>query len=344
MDDTEQHRSRALAAWEPVRSLLQRRRWRPPTLRDGPWPGAGTAAVWPLSQVIAAATDLVMLDVIGADELALCGAVLERYRDGDAYDPFPGSHPRYYDDNAWVGLDFVQQHLALPTERPTAWLDDAATLLAYLQSGEHPDGGVHWVEHPKESRHTCSTAPAGALAARLHETTGDDEALAFAARCAAFLTTRVRREDGIYEDNLRNDGSVGAGVYSYNQGTPVGLDVLLHRITGADEHLDRAQRSATSSLALYAHDDRLWRDSPAFNAIYFRNLLRLDAVSPLPAIRQLLSSYTERLWTEARDPATGWFTSGGIGAYERGGALDQAGITQLFAIQAMSADQIDLLC
>ena len=344
MDATEQHRSQALAAWEPVRSLVQHRRFRSPSVREGWWSGSGAAAVWPLSQVIAAATDLRMLDAIGDDEVARLGEVLERYRDGDAYDPFPGSHPRYYDDNAWVGLDFVQQHLALSKEPSSAWLADAQVLLAYLRSGEHPDGGVHWVEHPKESRHTCSTGPAGELAAHLHQLTGDEEALAFARRCAVFLTTKVRREDGIYEDNLRNDGSVGAGVHSYNQGTPVGLDVLLHEITGEVEHLDRAKASAASSLALYAEDDRLWRDSPAFNAIYFRSLLRLDAVAPTPAIRDLLVRYTERLWSDARDPATGWFTLGGIGSYERGGALDQAGITQLFAIQAMAGAQIDLLC
>jgi len=299
------------------------------------------AAVWPLSQVVAAATDLVLLDLIDEHELALLHDILERYRDGDAYDPFPGSRPRYYDDNAWVGLDFVQRHLT--TRAPRA-LEDAATVLEYVRRGEHPDGGVYWIEEPKQSRHTCSTGPAGELAARLHLLTGDERALAFAHRCATFLSARLRRPDNLYADNVRDDGAIGDAVYSYNQGTPVGLDVLLHEISGDRAFLDRARTAATASLAYFAEDDRQWADSPAFNAVYFRNLLLLDHAEPLPEARRALSRYTERLWTEARDPSSGWFTRGGIGAYDRGGVLDQAGITQLYAMQAMTPAQVRTLC
>src|SRR3954451_1428191 len=85
---------------------------------DGPGRHAGIAAVWPFSQVLAAALDLARLDTDGRNGSAsLVGDLdetLELYRWGDGYTPFPGGSDRYYDDNAWVGLDALQAHGQLP--------------------------------------------------------------------------------------------------------------------------------------------------------------------------------------------------------------------------------------
>lgn len=331
---------RAALAWQPVRAMVRTRRWGEPSLRDGPWPGARMAAVWPLSQVLAAAAHLRMLAMVDDEELAVLRRILERYRDGEAFDAYPGHRPRYYDDNAWVGLDLVQLHLATGE---TGLIGQVGEILRYLRGGEDPAGGVYWVERPRESRHTCSTAPTGELAARLHLLAEDPDALGYAQRCARFLGEILRREDLLYADNVRVDGEVDPAIYSYNQGTPVGLDVLLHRVTGERSYLERALASAGASLRHFAEDDRLWVQAPCFNAIYFRNLLALDVVAPVPGLRDALSGYSARLWSDARDPDTGWFTLGGIGRYERGGVLDQSGVVQVFAMQALApADRANL--
>jgi hypothetical protein len=144
----------------------------------------------------------------------------------------------------------------------------------------------------------------------------------------------LRRDDHLYADNVDLQGRVDPAIYSYNQGTPVGMDVLFHRVTGEDRYLDSATATAVAGLAHYGQDDRLWREAPCFNAIWLRNLAMLDAVRPLPGLQAVLEGYAERLWSDARDPATGWFTGGGIGRYERGGVLDQGGVVQVLALAA----------
>jgi hypothetical protein len=331
---------RAQAAWGPIEGLLRRPRFLPPSLRDGPWVNASITAVWGLSQVIAAGAQLLVLDALDPATMTTLLRVLHRYADGTGYDAFPGDRPRYYDDNAWIGLDFVQLHLATGDETHVA---DAARVLSFVRQGLRDDGGVHWIERPLDSIHTCSTAPVGELAARLHLLTGDEEAGAVAERTSGYLHARLRRGDALYRDNVRVDGGVDDAIYSYNQGTPVGLDVLRFRIDGDRTHLERAHETAAAALAHYGQGDRLWTEAPCFNAIFFRNLAALDAADPHPEVRVALDGYLERLWTEARDPATGWFTGGGIGSYERGGVLDQAGVVQLFAVAAWSqADAADL--
>lgn len=339
--DARTNRERAAAAWAPIQVLLRRPRILAPSLRDGPWANANIAAVWGLSQVLAAATHLLGLDAIDPAAVTTLLRVLERHRDGSGYDAFPGDRPRYYDDNAWIGLDFVQLRLTTGVE---SYESQARHVLEFLTQGLRDDGGVFWVERPRASLHTCSTAPTGELAARLHLLTGDPAAREIATRTSGYLHQHLRRDDALYRDNVRVDGSLDDAIYSYNQGTPVGLDVLRYRIDGDPAHLERAHETADAALDHFGRDDALWTQAPCFNAIFFRNLVALDAVDAHPRVRAVLAPYLERLWNDGRDAASGWFTEGGIGAYDRGGVLDQAGVVQLFAITAMATDAAAEIC
>lgn len=333
--DASRARERALAAWEPLTGMVRPARWyRSARYLDGPWAGAGTASVWGLSQPLAAAVALVRIGALDRRALDPLADALERYRTGNGYGPFPGDRTHYYDDNAWIGLDLVGVHLATGDPAP---LVDAARVLAFVGEGEHRDGGVRWVEQPRSPRNTCSTAPAAQLALWVHLLTGDRDALELAHRCRAFLVEHLRRDDHLYADNVDVDGVVDPAIHSYNQGTPVGMDVLFHRVTGDASFLHDATATADASLAHLGAEDRLWTGAPSFNAIWLRNLVTLDAVAPLPGLQPLLEAYAARLWDEGRDPATGWFTRGGIGRYEKGGVLDQGGVVQILALPAWPA-------
>lgn len=325
-------RVRARASFDVMGGLARPARFlREARFLDGPWSGAGTASVWGLSQPLAAAVSMVRLGTLDPAALDPLLEVLERYRIGDAYGPFPGDANRYYDDNAWIGLDLVGVHLATGDAGALA---GAERVLRFLREGEHRRGGVRWVEQSGSPRNTCSTGPSAQLALWVHELTGDQEALAFAQRCRAFLAGTLQREDLLYADNIDQAGRIDEAVYSYNQGTPVGVDVQLHRVTGDESFLDAASAAAQASLAHFGDGDRLWTHAPCFNAIWLRNLVLLDAVRPVPGLWSLIDGYAERLWTEGRNPSTGWFTEGGIGAYERGGVLDQGGVAQILALPA----------
>ena len=313
---------------------------------DGPGRHAGIAAVWPLSQVIAAALDLARLDRDGTlgDEATVeaLARTLELYRRGDGYAPHPAAGELYYDDNAWVGLNAVQAHAQEPG-RPadSRWLHTAKRTFGAVVAGQDADGGVRWREEPggrAGSRNACSTAPAIELALRLHRATGADRHRSVAERADAWLWSTLASPEGLMWDHVEPDGSIERTLWSYNQGAAVGADVLWWRITGDEWRLDRARATTAAALDHYGDDDRLWGQPPAFNAVFLRNLLALHAVDPQPRLVAELDRYLERVWVEARDPATGRFTGGGIGRYDDGGTLDHAGLVQLFALQAFPAD------
>ncbi len=298
-------------------------------------------SVWPQGQAIAGALDVA--SVTGDYQPASSAiAALSLYRQGPAYAPDiaygPGQH-RYYDDNEWLGLDLVQ---AYNQTGDRAYLDRAEGIFDFLQGGRTPSGGMHWVEESRTpSRNTCSNGPAIELALRLYQATHDSKYLDFARKTDAFLESTLRSPSGLYYDSIGDDGTLHQAIWSYNQGTPIGADALFYRVTGDKTYLDRARQTAASALSYLGQDDRLWKQPPAFNAIFFRNLLQLDRIAPDPSYRQALGSYLDRVWTQARDPRTGLFDQGGIGHYGTpGNPLDQGAITQMFALQAMTPAQL----
>ncbi|HVD69640.1 MAG TPA: glycosyl hydrolase, partial [Actinomycetota bacterium] len=110
-----------------------------------------------------------------------------------------------------------------------------------------------------------------------------------------------------------------------------------------DAPLHDAARTARASLEHF-DGERTWRHPPVFNAVWFRNLLALDAISAVPGLHDALDHYLDRVWRTARDPATGLFTGGGIGSYDGTPAIDQAGLVQLFALRAWPHDRLQDVC
>lgn len=324
---------RAAEAWRALRDTAFTRTGRGLAVLDPPVRRSGPAAVWPLGQVLVAHADLELIGRADADEGRALAALLRRYDGPDpaaGYGPFPGDRERYFDDNAWIGLWALQRHAQ--TGDP-AMLAEAGRVAAFVASGQTPDGGVRWVDRPDSPRSTCATAPFAALALRLVRATGDQRWQAPAEAALAFLATELRTSDGLYRDNVDVAGRIDPALWSYNQGTPVGALVQLHLVTGAAEPLDQAIATAEAALAHYGTDDRLWSQPPAFNAIFFRNLVQLDAVVEQPAAWAALDGYLDRVWATARDGRSGLLFGGSIGRYEQSG-IDQAALVQLFAIQA----------
>ncbi|MCW2922711.1 MAG: glycoside hydrolase family 76 [Thermoleophilia bacterium] len=263
---------------------------------------------------------------------------LETYRVGDGFAGGLGSNDRYYDDNAWIGLAAVQAFRGTGQER---YLEHAEQTFRMVRTGQHDDGGLYWFEGDRTGRHTCSVAPAAELALDLYESTGKASYLQFAKQQAAWLDNHLRLPTGLYADNLNDSGQLGSSIYSYNQGTPIGLDVGLYRATGEQRYLERAKATAKAALQYYGTDDRLWKEAPVFNAIFFRNLLALHAVAPDPAYLHALDGYLDRAWTQARNPETGIFDRGDIGHYEDrpGSVIDQGALSQLYAVRALPPSQ-----
>ncbi|PWH07557.1 hypothetical protein DEO23_02700 [Brachybacterium endophyticum] len=158
---------------------------------------------WPLSQARAAACELSYALPTPPRAVNAFVASLERAQEAYWYpaggetdlpgytaacDAEQGPHgDMYYDDNAWVGLQEVEEHLMTNGRRGD--LGRARAVLELLRSGEDTDpdapspGGIFWTQAGEESgRNTVSTVPSAKLALRLHVLTGEDTMLRDAQR------------------------------------------------------------------------------------------------------------------------------------------------------------------
>ena len=318
--------ARAREAWDTLRANFLRPGvdgsldvWEGPTARRAP--------LWPVSQVLAAAVDVGALTGDHAYAEALVRG-LAAFRRGEAYAPRPRQRRRYFDDNAWIGLELVRLH-ALSGD-PT-YLALARRVFAFVAGGQDPDGGVRWVEG-RSSRNTCATAPASELALRLHLIEPDDALLGFARRAMDWLERTLRLASGLLADR-EDRGVIELTVWSYNQGAALGAFALLYAIEGRSTDRDAALTLARVSLE-YLRGEVLWVHPPVFNAVWFRNLVDLEALAPVPGLADAFDGYLDRVWNQARDPRTGLFTRAGIGSYDGTPAIDHGGLTQLFALRA----------
>jgi Glycosyl hydrolase family 76 len=295
------------------------------------------APVWPVSQVLAAAVDVA--DLTGDyDDVERLVVGLRPYAAGDGYVPAPGDRRRYFDDNAWLGLSFAQLHLQTGEVR---WLRRARKVFRFVQEGRDPAGGLRWVEG-RRTRTTCATAPAAQLALRLHLAGGDEDALAFAVDAMAWLDRTLRVRGRLYADNVDSRGRVEPTLWTYNQGSPIGAHLLSFRATGDEVSLRQARATAVASLRRFGAE-RTWTHAPAFNAIWFRNLLALDSESRVTGLMPALDAYLTRAWRTGRDD-DGLFTAGGIGSYDGSPAIDAGGLVQLLALRTWPRERRSLIC
>ena len=95
-----------------------------------------------------------------------------------------------------------------------------------------------------------------------------------------WAVTCLRTSGGLYNDHINADGSVNSTIWSYNQGVMVGAGVLLNKLTGASAYLSQAEQTASAALLYFGTGPNLINQGPAFNGIYFRNLLFLNSFVP----------------------------------------------------------------
>ena len=86
----------------------------------------------------------------------------------------------------------------------------------------------------------------------------------------------LQAPNGLYWDHLDLQGNVEKTEWSYNQGVPVGVNVLLYEVTGDRSYLWEAERVADAALAYYG-TTAIYQQPVYFNSIFFKNLLLLQS-------------------------------------------------------------------
>ena len=203
-------------------------------------------------------------------------ASMDRYWDTrvkiPGYEPSPtkgGGNDKYYDDNAWMVLDFIE---AFEMTQDRRYLQRAEQTLAFVLSGwdDQRGGGIWWHErHKAGTKNTCVNAPAAVgclLVARYQPPQRAEESVATAKRIIEWTNETLRNDNGLYGDGIFvESGKLNNDKLTYNTALMIRALLGLHRQTGDARYLEQAKRSAAASDWYLDKRTGAFRDPPKWS-------------------------------------------------------------------------------
>ena len=321
------------------------------------------AYLWPYSGTLSAVTAL-----LGAsdnnkeyrkilNDKVLPG--LEEYfdtkRQPAAYSSYIVSQPtsdRFYDDNDWVGLDFIDLYEITGKK---VFLEKAELIWEFIQSGTDNKfgGGVYWCEQKKSSKNTCSTAPAAVLALKLYEATKEQKYLDEAHDLYEWARQKLQDpKDYLYFDNIsyrHGAERIDSRKFAYNSGQMLQAAVLLYKSTGDARYLDEAKQIAESAYNYFFYEYTphggepfriLRRGNTWFSCIMFRGYAELYDVYDESKYIEAFGKSLSNIWEHGRSEE-GLFSEDFSGQHEQRHKwlLTQAAMVEMFArMSALAKD------
>lgn len=313
--------------------------------------------LWPYSGTLSAVTAL--WEATGGDERTvsllnkhvLPG--LEHYLDTTrvpyAYASYVNSAPlsdRFYDDNIWLGIDFSNLYIATSNK---LFLDKALLVWDFIESGTDGQlgGGVYWCEQKKQSKNTCSNAPAAVLALKLYIATRDSTFLEKGERLYHWVKDNLQdTTDYLYFDNIELSGRVDKTKYAYNSGQMMQAAALLYNLTGQLAYLHHAQQVAKSCHQFFFDDfigddgqqiKLLQKGNTWFQAVMLRGFVELYRIDKNAEYINSFKQCLDYAWSHARDE-NGLFNKdwSGMNIDQSKELLTQAAVVELYATLAIA--------
>lgn len=306
--------------------------------------------LWPFSSVFSAVNAITRIPEMGRQyEEAFVNVVtaLEQYfdktRNPHAYQAYPGKFggdDRFYDDNAWLGIDFMEAYCR--TEDKT-YLRKAKVVFQFILSGwsDELGGGIYWCEQKRATKNTCSNGPTAILALELYKVTGDKTYLDWGQKVYDWTRKNLQSPNGVYWDSIDLKGNIDQTTYTYNTGTMIHSAVLLYQVTGNTDYLEQARKAAKSSLECFAPqraDGKRFfpNKDPWFTTILFRGYMTLFEVEKNPFYIDAVIQNIDYAWEYARDQygliERDW---SGENKTEHKWLLDEACMIELYARAAL---------
>lgn len=298
--------------------------------------------LWPFSGTLSAATAILGTDpsyrsVIDGRILPGLARYLDTTRMPVAYAAYvDAGSDRFYDDNLWLGIDFCDIYEATGERK---YLAEAERIWEFIGSG------IYWCEQHKDSKNTCSNAPAAVYALKLYAATGERHYLEQGKALYAW-TKRYLSDpgDGLYYDNMALNGTLVTTKYSCNSGQMVQAGALLHKATGDESYLKDAQRTAAASYGCFftgfTPEDGtpfriLGKGDVWFSAVMTRGFIELYRIDGNAEYLEAVQRSLDHAWVHARD-GKGLFGADLTGRVKdsRKWLLTQAGMAEMYARMA----------
>jgi predicted alpha-1,6-mannanase (GH76 family) len=231
---------------------------------------------------------------------------------------FPGFLNKYYDDEGWWALAWID---AYDLTHENRYLTMAQSIFNDMAGGWDTTchGGIWWSKDRKYKNAIANELFLSVAAHLAVRSTVDRERYT---HWAAREWQWFRQSGMINSENLINDGLVietktGAchnnrkTVWSYNQGVILGGLAEWSRLEGNTAVLADARRIADAALTHLTDRDGILHDACEpkcgadgiqFKGIFIRNLRTLDEVAPDPRYVSVFTANANSIWTKDRTP------------------------------------------
>src|SRR6516225_8474168 len=236
--------------------------------------------------------------------------------DGKEMTGFPGFLNKYYDDEGWWALAWIDAY-DLTHER--RYLAMAQSIFDDMAGGwdETCGGGIWW---SKDRKYKNAIANELFLSVAAHLANRVSERAKFDAWAAKewrwFRGSGMINGENVINDGLRIDAATGActnngkTVWTYNQGVVLG-GLAEWSKAGRAEGIEEARRIADAALLHLTDKDgvlhdpcepKCGADGIQFKGIFMRNLRVLNGVAPEERYAKAFQVNAEAIWTKDRTP------------------------------------------
>lgn len=265
-------------------------------------PGSGTAAVWGAASFLEALSEAYHTDPTDAGIYRIYVDILDHAMTAykvngkittptgtysvSYYNATRGSSgDYYYDDDAWICLQYLNAYTLLGEE---GYLRRAEEMLEFFWTGwdDVMGGGIYW-DKSFGSKNICADGPIAIAYLSAYEMTGKTEYLEKGKLIYEWCRA-VMLQNNLYCDSINtSSGSINTWKAAYNQGTMLGVGSLLYRITGESRYLTetRATYNATvSHMFRISGDNVSMNGNPIFKAWCIgwleRGFLLFESIDP----------------------------------------------------------------
>lgn len=273
------------------------------------WPYSGTLSM--MSALYEATGDYSILEFIDNEVIAGLKMYHDTSREPYGYSSYitADKSDRFYDDNIWLVIDFVDLYNLTKKQH---YLDLALDIWNFVLSGRDTvlGDGIYWCEQKKDTKNTCSNAPAAVAALKLHKATGDKKYFDQGENLYTWVLYSLRDKDNLYFDNVSVTGKFDRRKFTYNSGQMIEAGVLMYEATGDKKYYDEAQQTAAACVETwvkkYTNDKEeeiyivesgdVW-----FDAVMLRGFLALWRVNGTEMLLEVYHDTLNYAWYMGRD-------------------------------------------